>query len=416
MVTARAQARSAVIRGGGRTSVAEAFVIMHIGNDDLDRVYREVIAPAIEECGLTPRRIDQDNEGGLLNAEIMASIERSDIIIADVTNERQNCYLEVGYALGLGRSANLIITVRRDHLPGEPGYVPDGPRVHFDLAGYDLLLWEPKDRDSFREELVHRIQRRLVILGPERPSQAHGRVASELWFAEQRERALAEIRSGPGNGYMELSFEPDAPGLSWRQAELLEAARAATIDTFGWPIGVVLEPEAYRPRPTGTGIRAVIRASHFDDEPALDLWELRTDGRYYLIQNLFEDQRGYTDELCFDTRIVRVTESLLFCGRLYDRLGVRPDTVVRVTITHGGLADRKLSSANLARRFGPSSRRSAADESSSTVTFRLGEIDARLVDLVIDVLAPVFELFDFFMLSRDVYEEIVNAFVAGRIV
>ena len=36
------------------------------------------------------------------------------MIVADITNERPNCYLEVGYAMGLGKKANLILTARED--------------------------------------------------------------------------------------------------------------------------------------------------------------------------------------------------------------------------------------------------------------------------------------------------------------
>lgn len=390
----------------------EAFVIMHIGDEALDRVYSEVIGPALEECDLEPRRIDLDNEGGLLNAEIMAAIERSDIIVADLTDERPNCYLEVGYALGLGRSRNLVLTVRRDHLPGDPNHVPGGPRVHFDLAGYDLLLWDTEDLAGFRSELVQRVRRRKWMLEGSLPSDA-GRAQAGPWYAEQRDDSLTQIRELGGSGFMEASFELVPPKIDRRQSELLGAARAAQIHTFGWPIGLVLDTDEGRPRPTGSGIRATIHAPRLDHEESFDYWELRTDGDYFMVQSLFEDQRGQQDRIFFDTRIVRVTEAILYCGRLYDRLGVTPDHEVRLTIGHGGLSSRTLGSANRARSIHP--RVCAVDSIAETVSVRLGEIDSRLVDLVVAVLAPLFELFDFFELGREVYEQIIDAFVQGRV-
>lgn len=390
----------------------DAFVIMQIGYSELDRIFREVIAPALSACGLTPRRIDQDNEGGLLNAEIMASIERSDIIVADLTNERPNCYLEVGYALGLGRARNLVLTVRRDHLPGEPDHVPGGPKVHFDLAGYDLLLWDPSALDAFRAELEARVQRRLAILEGTRPSGTEG---APPWYENERDAAIEKIRATVGPGFMQLHLQLLSPRIERRQAELLDAAQAAQIRTFGWPIGLVLNADDDRPHPTGSSIRAVVEATRLEGEPSFDYWELRTDGEFFMVHSLFEDQRGHSDKLFFDTRIVRVTEALLYAGRLYDRLGVPPEGNVGVSVLHGGLQGRALTAANRARSLSYE-RTCHTDEVTATASFVLGELDAKLVHLVVDLVSPLFELFDFFELGRDVYESVVDGFVRGRMV
>ena len=83
----------------------EAFIIMQIGNPEMERICDNVTVPAIEAAGLSPKRVDRDNEGGLLKAEIVDFLERSTIIVADLTNERPNCYLEVGYAMASARGA-----------------------------------------------------------------------------------------------------------------------------------------------------------------------------------------------------------------------------------------------------------------------------------------------------------------------
>jgi hypothetical protein len=142
-----------------------AFVIMQIGNLALDLVYERAIAPAIRDCDLVPRRVDRHNQGGLLHSEIVAFLEESEILVADLTNERPNCYLEVGYALGARRSAHLVMTAREDHQPDSPNYHPGGPKVHFDLSGYDILFWDPAHLDEFRAELAKRIRRRLMLFG-----------------------------------------------------------------------------------------------------------------------------------------------------------------------------------------------------------------------------------------------------------
>jgi hypothetical protein len=130
----------------------EVFVIMQIGNAQLDGVCDQAIDPAIVDAGFTPRRVDRHNQGDLLKSEIVQFIERSQVIVADVTNERPNCYLEVGYTMGLGKKANLILTAREDHHHSSPNFNREGPKVHFDLEGYDILFWDPDDLSAFREE------------------------------------------------------------------------------------------------------------------------------------------------------------------------------------------------------------------------------------------------------------------------
>jgi hypothetical protein len=143
---------------------AHAFVIMQIGNAELDRVYDRAIAPAIEDCGLRARRVDRHNQGGLLHSEIVAFLLDSEILVADLTHERPNCYLEVGYALGARRALHLVLTAREDHHPDSPTHRPGGPKVHFDVSGYDILFWHPDRLDEFRVELARRIGRRLLML------------------------------------------------------------------------------------------------------------------------------------------------------------------------------------------------------------------------------------------------------------
>jgi nucleoside 2-deoxyribosyltransferase len=100
--------------------MGEAFTIMQIGNVDLDKVYTHAIVPALKAFDLDPKRVDKHNEGRLLKSEIVRFIGLAEIIIADLTNERPNCYLEVGYAMGQGKFRNLILTAREDHYHESP--------------------------------------------------------------------------------------------------------------------------------------------------------------------------------------------------------------------------------------------------------------------------------------------------------
>jgi nucleoside 2-deoxyribosyltransferase len=142
----------------------QAFVIMQIGNTEMDKIYNNVYVPVLKKCDLDPKRVDKHNKGGLLKSEITNYIKESKIIVADLTNERPNCYLEVGYAMGLGKYQNLILTAREDHYSNSPNHKKDGPKIHFDLSGYDIIFWNPEDLEGFRSKLEGRIRYRLTAL------------------------------------------------------------------------------------------------------------------------------------------------------------------------------------------------------------------------------------------------------------
>lgn len=388
-----------------------AFIIMQIGNPELDTVCAHAIVPALEACGLDPKRVDKHNKGGLLKSEIIAFIQSADIIVADLTNERPNCYLEVGYVMGIDKFSNLILTAREDHNQDSVNYARGRSKIHFDLSGYDILFWDPKQLDTFRNELEKRIRRRLAITssttGISRPSWDND------WIDKHRGKAFADLQIAFQNsnpGFMELGFALSVDKPNFTQRVLLDAAREAQIDTFGWAIGVVLDSrEEYRPHSTADGIVAEI---HSKDSRSYDYWALRRNGDFYLLQSLFEDIQE-SGLIYFNTRIVRVTEAFLYCARLYNKLGIQTTSVVNISIVHGGLKNRVLKSAGGRSHLFQNST-TTENEVQTIVSPRLSTIEANLVNLVKEALSPFFMVFDFFEPSDYVYADIVNNFVAGR--
>lgn len=381
---------------------------MQIGDPDLEVVCGEVFVQALSSCGLQPKRVDRHNEGKLLKSEIVRFIEEAEIIVADVTNERPNCYLEIGYSMGLGKFSNLILTAREDHRTESPNHKPGGSRIHFDLGGYDILFWDPNKLGEFRTELEKRISRRLAIVAQ------GGKVPSEdtsEWLAQNRVQAFERALSMNIPGYMELQFSLLSPMQPRTPQELLAHARSAQIEAFGWPIGVVLDKAEFKPRPTSQGILTEIRIEKGGMfGPSYDYWTLRRDGTFYLFQSLFEDQRT-TGEIFFDTRIVRVTESLLYCRRLFERFDVDPDSWVRMAVKHGGLKGRQLTAAEPARKLFENYV-ALESEAEQTQSFRIIEVESNLLRLVKKFVAPLFELFDFCTFTDNVYNSVIDRFVA----
>lgn len=391
----------------------EAFIIMQIGDASLDAVYDEVFIPAIEEAGFAARRVDRHNAGDLLKSEIVQFIERSQIIVADVTNERPNCYLEIGYAMGLGKKANLILTAREDHHHSSPSFRADGPKVHFDLEGYDLLFWKPDELPAFRTELTKRIKRRAAIVQSnardvERPPE------DSEWSSELHNKGLAALAGIERTGYMEVIAQL-RPAGTWSQPALLDAVRDAEVHTFGWPIGVTLDNrDEYRPRPTADGIVAEVAISNDGmGRTSYDLWKLFRDGRFYTILSLFEDERR-PNTIFFDTRTVRVTEALLFLVRLYRRLNASDTDEITVHIRHGGLANRTLGAADPFRFMSRDGRTTSEDEVQTGFTAAVSDLESNLVEYVKQIVQPLFVIFDFFEVNDGVLADLVENFAAGR--
>jgi hypothetical protein len=151
-------------------------------------------------------------------------------------------------------------------------------------------------------------------------------------------------------------------------------------------------------------------------QPSYDYWSLSRYGAFYQAHSCFEDQKG-SDAVFFDTRIVRTTEALLYCSRVYERFGVDPQSWVRMSIRHVGFKGRPLRSANPNRLRAMVAQVAAENEAEQAQTFTLAQIESELVNLVKGFLAPFFELFDFATFDDLVYGSIVDEFVgraAGR--
>jgi len=82
------------------------FVTMPF-SPELDRVYYDAVAPAIEETGLTAVRVDQI-VGSRIGEQIRAAIQNARLCIADISGTEVNIMYEVGIAQSMGKPLILI--------------------------------------------------------------------------------------------------------------------------------------------------------------------------------------------------------------------------------------------------------------------------------------------------------------------
>jgi hypothetical protein len=121
----------------------ECFVIAPIGGDPaVTEVYRDDIKPAVESLGIQCVRADEAHFTRPIMEEVLDRISRAYFIVADLTNERPNCYYELGVAHARGQTVIHIIDKTT--------------RKHFDVQGYPFIEFgEPKQlRRKLREHIV----------------------------------------------------------------------------------------------------------------------------------------------------------------------------------------------------------------------------------------------------------------------
>ena len=108
------------------------FVIMSFSsNPILESYYEEAVKPTLESFGLECVRVDQENFDGTIITQIRANIKNCRIMIADFTEDRPNCYFELGFGVALGKD---IIFQRLN----APKY---NPNIPFDVKDYPHILY-----------------------------------------------------------------------------------------------------------------------------------------------------------------------------------------------------------------------------------------------------------------------------------
>ncbi len=119
----------------------QAFIIMKFDDSHLDSAYEGVVRPVFESFGIKTLRIDEKEDSGRINEQMLDGIAESCVVFADLTGERPNCYYETGFAHALGKE--LILSINSTH------------EVHFDLKSNRFIQW--KTEHELRKQLQQRL-------------------------------------------------------------------------------------------------------------------------------------------------------------------------------------------------------------------------------------------------------------------
>jgi len=121
------------------------FVVMPIqgdeeGGQEQQRIFKEyderftAIEQVLRAVSCVAIRIDKEQPLEGMVDRIKAEIKRSSFVVADLTDERQSCYYELGYADGLGTP---VICVASQESVLDPGTPTD---IHFDIHRRVLMF------------------------------------------------------------------------------------------------------------------------------------------------------------------------------------------------------------------------------------------------------------------------------------
>jgi len=240
------------------------------------------------------------------------------------------------------------------------------------------------------------------------------------WFQSNKDIATNGLKKLKIKTYMEVEIQLLNLDLNVGKKDLKDAARNSTIRTFGWPIGVYLDRQEFSPKPDSNGVHAEISIKEKDwmdkskERVTYDYWAIHSCGAFYLKKSLFEDSRK-PDQIFFNTRIVRITEVFMYIKNLYSKFEVPANTQIQVTIKHGGLKGRILSSSSFNRSlFGE--YKIETDNVSSSIITTLDEIGDDVATIVEKFTKLLFEQFEFFELERKVLDDIVLNYLQGKVV
>jgi len=166
-----------------QTTSKLCFVMMPF-SEVYDRIYRDLVVPAVEDTGLSAVRADEIQGTGFVMEQIRAAIQQSRLCVADVTDRNPNVLYEVGFAEATRKPIVLIASSLS--------------RVPFDLASQRVLLYSTDfdySRDLLRRAIAHVLTEdrfaeaeKLVAAGSPRGAIAVAAVILEHYLRELSNR------------------------------------------------------------------------------------------------------------------------------------------------------------------------------------------------------------------------------------
>lgn len=86
----------------------QCFIIQPFDGGRFDDLYRQIFSPALMSIGIRPCRVDSTVSADEISEKVFREIERSLIVIAEISLDNPNVWLETGYAIAKNRPTLMI--------------------------------------------------------------------------------------------------------------------------------------------------------------------------------------------------------------------------------------------------------------------------------------------------------------------
>jgi hypothetical protein len=137
----------------------KTFIIMPF-RPELEEVYRSAVIPACIALNIEPVRADEILDPGSIPEQIFQAIKDSLFVIAEISEQNDNVFYELGYAHALGKKT-VLVSDRVRHLPFDVRVVRT---IIYDRAAED---WLHHLRDSLESTIRHLFEfsERITVFG-----------------------------------------------------------------------------------------------------------------------------------------------------------------------------------------------------------------------------------------------------------
>ncbi|WP_082994778.1 TRAFs-binding domain-containing protein [Aquimarina megaterium] len=195
------------------------FVIMGFGKKtdsgetyDLDMTYKNIIKPAVEQCGIVCIRGDEIKDSSLIDKSMYALLVQTELVIADITTYNPNALYELGIRHGSRPYSTIIIKGNSSPIPfdinhnrifhykhgGEDIGKTEADRCVSELKDLIKSVLKQKETDSPLFEFIPSVKPHAI------PEDEFSGIIKELAEKEKHlfgivERAKLEMKSGNFN-------------------------------------------------------------------------------------------------------------------------------------------------------------------------------------------------------------------------
>jgi nucleoside 2-deoxyribosyltransferase len=128
------------------------FVIQPFDSDKYDKRFDDVFAPAIQDAGVDPYRVDRDHTVDVPIEAIEAGIRSAAVVFADITADNPNVWYELGVAFAMGKPVVMVCSKERTKYP-------------FDIQHRSVISYRsdaPSDFASLRVTITERVKAMLA--------------------------------------------------------------------------------------------------------------------------------------------------------------------------------------------------------------------------------------------------------------